>query len=108
RPDLKAALATLPADVPVVLLIHEPDLVDWYSLDPRVVLPLSGHTHGGQIRLPGIGALTLPGFGRKYQCGLFRVNSSWLYTNRGIGFIRMPVRINCLPEITELTLTAAA
>jgi predicted MPP superfamily phosphohydrolase len=108
RPNFRATMENAPNDTPVVLLVHEPDLVDRYALDPRIALQLSGHTHGGQIRLPGIGALTLPDLGRKYDRGLYRVNSTWLYTNRGIGSIRIPVRINCLPEITELTLTASS
>ncbi len=106
RPNFRAAMANAPANAPVILLVHEPDLVDRYSLDPRIALQLSGHTHGGQIRLNGE-ALTLPDLGRKYDQGLYRVNSTWLYTNRGLGSIRIPVRINCRPEITELTLTAA-
>lgn len=107
RPNFRAAMTNAPSDTPVVLLVHEPDLVDRYSQDPRVALQLSGHTHGGQIRLPGLGALNLPDLGRKYDQGLYRVNSTWLYTNRGLGSIKIPVRINCRPEITELTLTAA-
>jgi predicted MPP superfamily phosphohydrolase len=107
RPNLKVALRNLPANTPVVLLVHEPDLVDRYAIDTRIVLQLSGHTHGGQIRLPGIGAMTLPELGRKYDRGLYRVNSTWLYTNPGLGFTRLPVRVNCLPEITELTLRSA-
>ncbi|MDX1522530.1 MAG: metallophosphoesterase [Anaerolineae bacterium] len=104
RPDLKAALENLPAGVPTILLAHEPDLADDYSLDGRVSLQLSGHTHGGQVRLPGYGALVLPPFGRKYALGLYRVNDTWVYTNRGLGVIGPPVRINCRPEITEITL----
>ena len=106
RPDLKAAMAKLPADTPVILLAHEPDLADRYTLDRRIGLQLSGHTHGGQICLPGLGALYLPYLGCKYDRGLYRVNSTWLYTNRGIGSTRLPVRINCRPEITEFTLVA--
>jgi len=106
KPSLKTALADCPAATPVVLLMHEPDLVDKHARDPRVALQLSGHTHGGQICLPGIGALTLPDLGRKYQGGLYRVQQTWLYTNRGIGCTRIPLRINAPPEITELTLVS--
>lgn len=106
RPNFRAAMANAPKNTPVVLLVHEPDLVDRYSTDPRITLQLSGHTHGGQIRLNGE-ALTLPDLGRKYDQGLYRVNETWLYTNRGLGSIRIPVRINCQPEITELTLITA-
>ncbi len=103
QPDLQAALAKRPANAPTILLAHEPDLADTFALDGRVSLQLSGHTHGGQVRLPGIGAPILPELGKKYDQGLFNVNDMWLYTNRGIG-MTVPVRINCPPEITEFTL----
>ena len=105
KPDIKLALRATPPATPVVLLAHEPDLADHFTLDARVSLQLSGHSHGGQIRLPGMGAAVLPYLGRKYDHGLYRVNEAWLYTNRGIGFTSLPVRINCPPEITEITLT---
>ena len=107
NPDLEVTLDGAPADVPVVLLCHEPDLADQYSLDGRVSLQLSGHTHGGQIRLPGVGALILPYLGRKYDFGLYKVNDMLLYTNRGIGVISEPVRYNCPPEITQFILQRA-
>ncbi len=106
-PDLKLALEKRPAGAPTILLVHEPDLADTICQDGRVLLQLSGHTHGGQVRLPGLGAPVLPPFGRKYDQGLYRVNEMWLYTNRGIGLIGPPVRFNCPPEITLLTLTRA-
>lgn len=104
NPDLEAALEDLPDGVPVILLLHEPDLADTFSLDGRVSLQLSGHSHGGQIRLPRFGPLLLPYLARKYDQGLYRVNDMWLYTNRGIGVTNEPVRFNCPPEITEITL----
>ena len=107
HPDLSEALAAAPSDVPVVLLAHEPDLADRFSLDGRVSLQLSGHTHGGQVRLPGIGPLILPRYGKKYDLGLYQVNDTWLYTNRGLGVIGPPIRFNCRPEITEFTLVRA-
>ena len=104
RPDLPAALANRPAGTTTVLLAHEPDLADTFSRDQRVSLQISGHSHGGQIRFPGIGAFILPYLGRKYDRGLYRVNEMWLYTNRGLGNIIEPVRFNCAPEVTEITL----
>jgi predicted MPP superfamily phosphohydrolase len=104
KPNLNAALAGAPAGAPVILLLHEPDLADQISLDGRVSLQLAGHSHGGQIRLPGVGALVLPYLGRKYDLGLYNVNHMWLYTNRGLGATTEPVRYNCPPEITEITL----
>ncbi len=107
NPDLDATLeGAIPGD-PVILLCHEPDLADRYALDGRVSLQLSGHSHGGQIRLPGIGALILPYLGRKYDIGLYKINEMLLYTNRGIGVISEPVRYNCPPEITQFVLLRA-
>lgn len=104
NPDLETTLDGAPAEAPVILLCHEPDLADQFSLDGRVTLQLSGHTHGGQIRIPGIGAFILPYLGRKYDLGLYNVNDMLLYTNRGIGVISEPVRYNCPPEITQFVL----
>ncbi len=105
NPDMEAAMENAPAGATTILLLHEPDLADTYSLDPRLALQLAGHSHGGQIRLPGIGALVLPYLAQKYDLGLYRVGEMWLYTNRGIGVTNEPIRLNCPPEITLLTLT---
>lgn len=107
KPDLQAALADAPADIPVILLLHEPDLIDQVSLDPRVSLQLAGHTHGGQVLIPGRPPFFTPFLGKKYSQGLFKVRQAWLYTNRGLGVISVPYRINCPPEVTLLTLAAA-
>jgi len=106
HPDLDTALENCPANTPVILLMHEPDFVDSIAQDERVSLQLSGHTHGGQVRLPGVGPIALPDFGRKYDIGLHKVNQTMLYVNRGLGVIGPPVRFNCRPEITEITLVA--
>lgn len=105
KPDLKTALDNLPATLPTILLAHEPDLADIFSLDGRVSLQLSGHSHGGQIRFPGFDPPFAPALGRKYVQGLYNVNGMWLYTNRGIGLV-LPFRINCPPEVTEITLVS--
>ncbi|MDM8531468.1 metallophosphoesterase [Anaerolineales bacterium HSG25] len=107
KPDLRTAMSDWQEGMPVVLLMHEPDLADKYSLDGRIGLQLSGHTHGGQIRFPGIGAVILPYLGWKYDMGLYQVRDMWLYTNRGIGVTNEPVRYNCPPEITEFILVGA-
>jgi uncharacterized protein len=72
-----------------------------------VDLQLAGHSHGGQIWIPGIGAPWLPQLARKYPRGLYQVGKLSLYTNLGIGTIRMPVRLNCPPEVTLITLRSA-
>lgn len=107
RADLSAALRDKPAGVPCLLLAHEPDFADTTAADGRVALQLSGHSHGGQIRLPLIGALELPSWGSRYDCGLYHLGPTTLYTNRGIGVVDLPIRLNCPPEITEITLTGA-
>jgi predicted MPP superfamily phosphohydrolase len=107
QPDLRMSLEKAPANTPVILLLHEPDLVDETSLDPRIALQLSGHTHGGQVLIPGKPPIFTPTLGKIYSQGLFRVNETWLYTNRGLGVISVPLRFNCPPEVTHLTLTRA-
>jgi predicted MPP superfamily phosphohydrolase len=104
-PDLNAAMETSISESPTILLLHEPDFISETAKDHRITLQLSGHTHGGQVRIPGFGAPILPDYGRLYDYGLFRVNETWLYVNPGIGVIPPPVRFNCRPEITEFTLT---
>ena len=106
HPDIHAALAPLAPRIPTLLLAHEPDVIDDFSEVGPITLQLSGHTHGGQVRLPLLGTPVLPKLGEKYVQGLHRVNNSWLYTNRGLGMVSMPIRFNCPPEITEIILTA--
>ncbi len=101
--DLPETLSHVPSDEPTVLLAHEPDYADVVARHP-VDLQLSGHSHGGQIRLPWLGPLYLPALARKYVWGLYRVGNLTLYTNPGLGTIVLPVRWNCPPEITLLTL----
>jgi uncharacterized protein len=103
RPDIGLALANIPAAELTILLAHEPDFADEASLT-SVDLQLSGHSHGGQVWLPGIGAPWLPPLGRRFPRGLYKVGNLTLYTNIGIGTIRAPIRINCPPEITLITL----
>ncbi len=104
QPDLAATLAGAPANAPVILLWHEPDLAETIVPKAPVALQLSGHSHGGQVRIPGSGALILPHLGRKYDMGMYRVGEMWLYTNRGLGEISVPLRIHCPPELTLITL----
>jgi predicted MPP superfamily phosphohydrolase len=104
RPDLHAALADVPAGAPVVLMAHEPDYAAYVTQFERVALQLSGHTHGGQIVVPGRGPLRLPSMGRLYPPGLVRVGRLWLYTSRGVG-ASWPVRVNAPAEISVIELT---
>ena len=105
EPDLRAALANVPADEPAILLTHNPDFADEMS-DPRVKLMLAGHSHGGQINLPLFGPPALP-CRRKYTSGLVRTGVSQVYVSRGIGMAAVPVRFNCRPELPVFELVSA-
>jgi hypothetical protein len=113
-PDLHAAIAGVPQRAFRVLLCHEPDFAD-VSAGQGVPLQLSGHSHGGQVIVPGVGPLraVLPRHGRKYPLGLQRVENSqtMVYTNVGLGVISLPylppMRFNCPPEVTLITLKTA-
>lgn len=103
NPQIEDALQPVPKNATVVLLMHEPDFAD-VAMKYPVDLQLSGHSHGGQIWLPGFGAPWLPGGARKYPRGRYTVGRLPLYTNIGLGTIRMAVRFNCIPEVTLVTL----
>ncbi len=104
--DMRAALDGAPDGDCKLLLVHEPDYADSAAGYP-VDLQLSGHSHGGQINLPHYGRPVLPYLGQRYPAGLYQIGDLALYTNRGIGVISPPVRLNCPPEVTLLTLHAA-
>jgi predicted MPP superfamily phosphohydrolase len=109
HPNLDLAVPSKP-DGPVILMAHEPDYADDVIAHPRghlVDLMLSGHSHGGQIRLPFLGPMVLPEMGEKYPEGHYHFNKMQLYVNRGIGTVGLPFRLNCPPEITLLTLQPA-
>ena len=95
--------AQIPRDACAILLAHEPDYADTSARDGRFDLQISGHSHGGQIVLPFLGAPILPSLGRKYPRGLYQVGEMLQYTNRGVGMIPPNIRFNCRPEITVFT-----
>ena len=101
---LEDVLGQLPAEGAAILLAHEPDFADVSAPSARFDLQISGHSHGGQVRLPLLGAPVLPPYGQKYPMGLYRVGSMLQYTNRGVGMLSPRVRLNCRPEITVYTL----
>jgi predicted MPP superfamily phosphohydrolase len=107
KPDLAAALEGVPEAAPVILMAHEPDTAEKFAKDGRISVQLSGHSHGGQVRIPGIGAIVLPYLAWKYDMGLYKLGEMWLYTNRGLGITNVALRFNCPPEITLITLVAS-
>ncbi len=99
-------MRSVPDSCFTVLLAHTPDFMKWEKMT-GIDLVLSGHTHGGQIRLPILGSPVVRiDLGRKYMQGLHRIDKTWLYVNRGIGTILLPMRFLCPPEITVINLKA--
>jgi predicted MPP superfamily phosphohydrolase len=105
---LDDVIAQLRDDSAAILLAHEPDFADTSASTGRFDLQLSGHSHGGQVVLPLLGPPVLPYLGRKYGSGLYKVGEMFQYTNRGVGMARLPIRINCPPEITLFVLESMA
>jgi len=89
---------------PVILVSHNPDYAEELP-EGEVDLVLSGHTHGGQVVLPLIGAPLLPSyFGQKYRSGLVMNGSTAVYVSRGVGVGSPPIRFNCRPELAVIEL----
>ncbi|WP_164017865.1 metallophosphoesterase [Pyxidicoccus trucidator] len=103
RHDLERALAARPEGVPTVLLAHDPDLFP-QAQARGVELTLSGHTHGGQLAVPGVRRLSLARFMTRWTSGMYRRGRSWLYVNRGAGTTGPPVRLGAPPELAVITL----
>lgn len=108
--DFAKAVQDAPSSMPRLVLSHNPDTVENRQLSEcRVDLVLAGHTHGGQVVLPLIGALALPSrYGIKYLSGLSKGPYCPVYTNVGIGETVLPLRCGVKPEITLITLHAAS
>ena len=107
--SLRRAYHGLGGDSVNILLSHNPDINDEVTPQMRIDLILSGHTHGGQIYLPVIGCPVVPSkFGQKYIAGLVRDGERQTYITRGVGHLLAPIRINCPPEATIITLKKAA
>lgn len=98
-------LDAIPPEAFSIFLYHYPDLINEVAAK-KVDLYCAGHTHGGQVALPLYGALiTLSKFGKRYESGLYRVNETHLYVNRGIGMEGGPaprVRFWARPEVTVI------
>ncbi|HWV25102.1 MAG TPA: metallophosphoesterase, partial [Thermomicrobiales bacterium] len=97
------AFEQIPADALTIALWHEADHAE--RMEPfGPLLMLSGHSHGGQIRLPWIGAIAAPKLGKKYDSGRYEIGNMTLYVSNGIGMYRPPVRLNCPPEVVLVKL----
>lgn len=106
RDDLELALEHPQKNGLTILLSHSPDIIK-KAANNKIDLVLSGHTHGGQVRLPFWGALYVPSkYGKKYDMGWFMENGTRMYVNRGLGGVFPPVRFFCRREVAVLKLTA--
>jgi predicted MPP superfamily phosphohydrolase len=104
RPQhIDSTIAKVPEGSPIIALTHNPDIFP--KLPQRVNLLLAGHTHGGQVRFPIIGAVIQPSdFGQRYVRGHVFENGHDLFVTTGIGTSILPVRFGVTPEIVLLTL----
>ena len=100
--DLDGTLAKVSDNAPIILLAHEPDIFP--EVPGRVSLTLSGHTHGGQVRLFGYSPVVPSEFGNRYAYGHVVENDRNLIVSGGLGFSIMPVRFGMRPEILQIDL----
>jgi predicted MPP superfamily phosphohydrolase len=96
-------LDSVPADAFRILVSHTPDNIGW-ARRHRIDLMLSGHTHGGQVRLPILGPVYSPSnHGCRFSAGVFWMDPTLMYVSRGVSG-KEPIRYNCPPEVTRLIL----
>lgn len=103
RQTIDEIFSGIPAGECKIVLAHNPDSAD-VAFQTQIDLMISGHTHGGQVRLPFVGAPRLPVKNKKYSSGLVTSDRFPVFISRGIGYAIYPVRFNCPPEIAVLTL----
>jgi len=105
--DIPGTLAQIKDDAPAVLMAHEPDL--FVDVPDRFAVTLSGHTHGGQVRLPIIGRPVVPSaYGQRFAYGHIQEQGRDLIVSAGLGCSILPVRFGVPPEITVVNLKSAA
>ena len=100
--DLPATMARITDDAPVILMAHEPDIFP--HVPDRVALTISGHTHGGQIRIFGYAPIVPSKFGSRYAYGHIVEDGRHLIVSGGLGCSRLPVRVGSPPEIVVIEL----
>jgi predicted MPP superfamily phosphohydrolase len=104
--DLPGTLAKIKDDAPVILMAHEPDIFP--KVPDRVALTLSGHTHGGQVRLFGWSPIVPSEFGNRYAYGHVTEDERHLIVSGGLGCSILPLRFGVPPEIVVVELGADA
>jgi predicted MPP superfamily phosphohydrolase len=100
--DLPGALAQVTDDTPIIHMAHEPDL--FTQVPKRISLTLSGHTHGGQVRLLGYSPFVPSAYGNRFAYGHIVEDDRHLCVSGGLGCSVLPVRFGVPPEITVLDL----
>lgn len=105
RDDLPKAMKGVEENQPKILLAHGPEIID-KAVKEKIDLVLAGHTHGGQVNIPVLGRLIQPlsKYGKRYTKGLFKIEDTYLYVNRGVGTSFFPIRFDSPPEITLIEL----
>jgi len=107
KPDPGRAMRGVGRDESVIALVHEPDYFDVMVEHRPMALQVSGHTHGGQCKVPVLGyAPARVAYGRKYLEGEYGVGKARLFVTRGLGTTGLRVRFACAPEVAVLTLRA--
>ena len=101
--NLDLVLKDVPDDACRIVLAHNPDTADT-DYATRIDLMISGHTHGGQVKLPFIGTPILPVKNKAFSSGFVKSQRTNIFISRGIGWAAFPVRFNCLPEIAILNI----
>jgi uncharacterized protein len=102
--DLSGTLAQVTGEAPIILLAHEPDV--FHRVPARVALTVSGHTHGGQIRLMGYSPVVPSRYGNRFAYGHVQEGSRHLIISGGLGCSIAPVRLGLPPEIVLVELSA--
>ncbi|MDT3376093.1 metallophosphoesterase [Labrys neptuniae] len=105
--DLPGTLAKVGDTAPAILLAHEPDI--FVDVPDHVALTVCGHTHGGQVVLPGVGVIHVPSrYGNRFAYGHIVEGDRHLVVSGGLGMTGLPVRFGVPPEIVLITLGAGA
>lgn len=109
RHSVRFAMRDVPRNVCSIILSHHPEQMSAFA-ERGANLILAGHTHGGQVKMPGVGALIAPDQGLlpKYSEGFYHEDATTMFISRGLGNSIIPFRLNCPPEVVFLTLEPAA